>query len=261
MQTDDEILKMVKANLGDLIEFQYKPSAAFNENNTSPFYYVYKLLDEIGKKLTWPPIQSSVPTSSLPIEDKLTYLLNLKSKNDKQISISSLNKQISFYGLAAFFNKVIEFQALSKHTFSDMLVLSQTFNNTDTPQSNSKPFKVNKDLSFDPVEFTISNIVYCLKLWQKFNQHKELFTIISKCLSNSKLDSLSCYKSFLSEYYNSFALGLNLMSSQNLTWGSFDNFNIKQKISVIANLFMSEKTSFQVTLALVIFFNKVLFFI
>ena len=253
---EDEKIIFIKKSLKDLIDFKYQSSLV--DNNTNPFYYVYKLLDEIGKKLGWPIIQSAVPISAMPIEDKITYLLNLKAKNDKQISVASLSKQISFYGLVAFFDKLIEFEVMNKVLFSDMLIMATTFQKEEMCEDpNSKVDKKNyTPQSVVPAERAISNLIYTLKLWHKFVQHKEFYNIISKCLSNSKLDALSCYKHFISEYYNSYALGLNLNPNQNLNWTSVENVNLKQKIPVMAHLFMNEKSSFRVSN-----FLKVNFFI
>jgi hypothetical protein len=51
LNTDhDEKIIFIKEHLKDLIEYKYQSSAS--DNNTNPFYHVYRLLDEIGKK-TW----------------------------------------------------------------------------------------------------------------------------------------------------------------------------------------------------------------
>ena len=183
----------------------------------------------------------------IPIEEKLAYLLNLKAKNDKQISAAALSKQISFYGLVAFFDKLIEFEVINKVVFSDMLIMTPTFHKDEIYEEIQVQDDKNvSTYSNNPVERAVSNLVYILKLWNKFNQHKEFYNIISKCLSNSKLDSLSCYKHFVNEYYNSYSLALNILPNQNLSWASIESMNLKQKIPVLAHLLIKEKSSFRV---------------
>lgn len=183
----------------------------------------------------------------IPIEEKLAYLLNLKAKNDKQISAAALSKQISFYGLVAFFDKLIEFEVINKVVFSDMLIMTPTFHKDEIYEEIQVQDDKNvSTYSNNPVERAVSNLVYILKLWNKFNQHKEFYNIISKCLSNSKLDSLSCYKHFVNEYYNSYSLALNILPNHNLSWASIESMNLKQKIPVLAHLLIKEKSSFRV---------------
>ncbi len=108
--------------LSDLIEYKY-------ELNGSPFTCVFQLLDEIGKKLDWPNLPLNSSTSIQTIEEKLTSLLLFKQKPDKQanISVSSLNKQFSFYAITLFFKKLIEFNAVAKEHFNSRLVMARKF--------------------------------------------------------------------------------------------------------------------------------------
>lgn len=172
----------------------------------------------------------------------MTYLFNLKSKPDKQISVSSLNKQISFYGLTFFFNKLTEFQALNRTLFNEQLILSPLFKQ-ESDEEEIEPIHVNPMYSQ-----TISNLIYSIKIWQKFNVHKEYYTIVTKCLSNSKLDTLNSYKTFLNDYYISF------QSNQAYDWTNLTNLNLKQKIPIISSLLMNEKSSFKVTDKMKFFF-------
>lgn len=167
--------------------------------------------------------------------------------DNKSISVSSLNKQISFYGIALFFHKLIEFNAISAKYFSSNLVLTRRldliiksqFLESLTPQNLSDSYN-------EPIDFAICTLVFSLKLWQKFNSHKEFSTIVTKCLSNSKLDSLSCYKNFIIEYYNVYAATLNPAISPP-TWESLNELlTVKQKIPILINLFVTERTSFNV---------------
>jgi hypothetical protein len=243
--TDDFIVELRK-NLSGLDEYTYSSTTA---NSSCPFFNVYKLLDELGKKLDWPsiiPSQPNLPLSAMSIEEKMTYLFNLKLKNDKNISMSSLNKQISFYGISFFFSKLIEFQAICKSLFSDLLIMTQSFITMSPSDKIAAVSFTNDDVILtDQIEYALSNLIFSLKLWQKFNQHKEFLTIINKCLSNSKLDSLNCYKVFLNEYYNNFTMA----SSSNLnnqSYNSLTGMNAKQKVPMLANLFKYENASFQV---------------
>ncbi|CAF0799427.1 unnamed protein product [Brachionus calyciflorus] len=229
----NEVVKQIKENLKDLIEYKYEPIG----QDQTPYSNVYSLLDEIAKKLDWPPI----PDNLKNIEDKMSFLFNLKSKPDKNISVSSLNKQISFYSLTFFFNKLTEFQALNHALFNDQLILSPLFKNEDDTDS-IQMTQINPGFNQ-----TISNLIFCIKIWQKFTQHKEFYTIITKCLSNSKLDNLVIYKNFLADYYNS----LQWSSTQqiqncNYNWTNLNGLNLKQKIPILSYLFMHEKNSLKV---------------
>ena len=227
-----ETIEKIKDSLKNLIEYEFVPSS----NQSTPYSNVYKLLDEIGKKLDWP----SVPKAYERIHDKMAFLFSLKQKPDKQISVSALNKQISFYGLTFFFNQLTEFQAFNKSLYNDQLVLLPAYKSDDE-------FNQLKPINF-ALEKCVSSLIFSIKIWQKFNQHKEYYTIVTKCLSNSKLDSLSCYKNFLADYYTSFLLGTNqLAQNSNYCWSTLANLNLKQKISVISYLFMNERTSFKVS--------------
>lgn len=240
-----ETITEIKTNLKDLIEYEFVPASS----ESTPYSIVYKLLDQIGKKLDWP----SVPDTHQSIQDKMAFLFSIKQKPDKQISISALNKQISFYGLTFFFNKLTEFQALNKNLYNDQLVLLPAHKSDN--QCNQLGC-VNPSL-----EKCVSNLVYSIKIWQKFNHHKEYYTIVTKCLSNSKLDSLSCYKNFLSDYYTSFQLGTNQLG-QNFTynWTNLTNLSLKQKIPIISYLFMNESSSFKVNKFFLNFFILINFF-
>ncbi len=237
-------------NLSDLIDYRH----ATSHEDASPFEQVYSLLDEIGKKLDWPPLPIHLHTSANTsnIDAKLSHLLSLKSKsaesNSKSATISSLNKQISFYGLALFFQKLIEFNAINNAFFNSSLVIARR---CDSSVASGFMEKLQTTERFSgPIEFAVKNLVYCLKLWQKFNSHKEFSTIVTKCLSNSKLDSLTCYKNFLVQFYNVYAFRAN--PSPTLTWESVETLTCpKLKLAAVVNLLISEKTQFNVGLTVI----------
>lgn len=124
-----------------------------------------------------------------------------------------------------------------------MLIISPLFK-SDPPLDTNQPS--NFSATSQPLELAISNLIYCLKIWHKFILHKEYYTIVTKCLSNSKLDSLNCYKNFLADYYNSYQLAVSNNPSGTHSWSIISSLNYKQKIPLIAYLFMNEKTSFKV---------------
>ena len=260
-QENEAYIKQIRQSLSE--ELTVYRFAKANTVENSPFYHVYSLLDGIGKKLDWPPISAtSLPGSSqfLKIEDKINLLFMLKSKlasNDPgigklQISAASLNKQISFYGIAYFFHKLSEFSSLSKAVFPRGLVLvSERFSAMSGDQNQQTAVYANDTQADKELKgATVLNLVLCLKLWEKFVQHKEILTILTKCLSNTKLDSISCYKLFQTEYFNyGYSLALNNPKSiaNTLNWTSLSTMfkSCKQKIPVIAYLFMNEKKSFE----------------
>jgi hypothetical protein len=251
-------IKFIRENLSDLISYKFE-SADQNSVLNSPFYNVYSLLDDIGKKLDWPSWQklsSNNSAQTMKIEDKINLLFNLKKKismNDPatlklQIPLSALNKQISFYGIAYFFHKLSEVYSLNRATNASLLterlvLVSDRFSYEIKESSfgNGEILPIQETL----INSGVSNLIICLKMWEKFNQHKEISTIIIKCLSNSKLDCLPHYKSFLSDFYtNSYALAMSNQSNQ--TAQNLANLNPKQKISLMAYLFMNEKKSIEV---------------
>jgi hypothetical protein len=250
-------------NLSSLINYKFSKVTGGIEN--SPFYNVYSLLDGIGKKLDWPPINSIANSQMLRIESKVTLLFSLKAKltqNDPvitklNISLSSLNKQISFYGIAFFFHKLTELSALCKQTFSRGIVLaSEAFfvdqsihdtNNDNAIQDVPASLALISDAE-QKHNATVAILIVCVKLWEKFNQHKEISTIITKCLSNSKLDTIAIYKTFLTDYYtNGYLLALNPKPplTNSLKWDSLKDWTCKQRIPIVAYLFMNEKKTFE----------------
>ncbi len=230
----------LRRTLLGLDEYKYSPNGS---DLSSPFLNVYKLLDELGTKLDWPS-NADFPFTAMTIEEKIKFLFEWKLKNDKTISISSLNKQISFYGISIFFSKLIEFQAMCKSLFSDMLIMTQSLIRVDKLAEITYD---SDDIALtDQIEFAICNLIYCVKTWYLLTKHKEFLTIINKCLSNSKLDSLGCYKVFLNEYYNNFTMVQNGPNSTNQSYNSLTGMNAKQKVPMLANLFKYENASFQV---------------
>jgi len=251
-QVYNERIEFLNQNLRDLVDYKYVADS--NNTDNSPFQHVYRLLDEIGKKLEWPTLPNNLKNSSfLDSDNKLSYLLNLKAKaietKSTTISVSSLNKQISFYGIALFFQRLIEFNSLAKEFFSDNLLMIRKFDLVVKKNfmDSLKPTHSGNQW-YEPIDLAISTLVYCLKLWQKFNSHKEFSTIVTKCLSNSKLDSLTFYKNFLNEYYTVYSSTLNPANSPVASWESFQSLtSLKQKIPVLVNLFINETTSFDVS--------------
>jgi hypothetical protein len=240
----DAKLNMIQEKLAYLSNYGFKSA-----DHASPFTNVYKLLDELGKKLEWPRIPESIAS----IENKMRYLFQLKTRNDKQIVMSSLNKQISFYGLAFFFQKLIEFHSVSKDFFGNLLIccpcLRQESNSsTNGTQKKDVDFLFNEDEKFNSTKIDLVSylLIICLKLWHKFNTHKEYLTIINKCLSNSKLDGLSSFKFFIDEYYTNYSILFNPAIVQGQNWSTVASLSLKQKIPIVANLFFNQKSPCQV---------------
>lgn len=253
--------------MGDLSQYEYKPT----ESQPSPFYAIYTLLDALSKKLDWPSL-ADTPTQ---IEQKMSRLFELKSKADpmsKTMSISSLNKQISFYGLAFFFQKLIEFQCAARVCFpttggsTNGLIMAPLFEigprsdssidliATATPAA-TRPIQIEYSLSphssKSPVvlQTCLESFVSALELWRKFNQHKEWMTIINKCIINSKSD-LDIYKTFKLDYYECYMLTTQF-ADRNLNWSllasTSPQVSLKRRISLIGFLLIQEKTSFKVS--------------
>ena len=258
----EEQVKFVYEKLDDFYTFKLEKE--------SPFDDFFDVLTEIGKKLDWHTVTAQAVASSLSsfssssdkiqIEDKLSYLLKLKSKNDKQVNNSLLTKQISFYGIALFFKKLIEFQSIANELFNNRLIMIKTYQYkslSDAETADGEKIKKPMPKTSEPFDIAMSNLVYCIKLWQRFNQQKDFLTIVSKCLSNSKLDNLGFYKTFISDFYNVATQSTPTQSAQ--SWESLKDLEMKPRIVALANLFMQEKEKIHVTtfsLIFLIFFYK-----
>lgn len=237
----------IKRELKDLIEYKNEDDAI------SPLYNVYTLLNELGKKLEWPVTSSShAQWPQMSIEQKMSLLFEIKHKtaatDAKSLSMSALNKQISFYGLAFFFHKLIEFHSYSTST----LILVPLFDTTNSTSPSSKPIVIECCDEPSPIlENCLANLVFTLELWRKFNQHKEWMTIITKCLNNSKSDGIGYYKNFVADYYNSYLLGLSgtAAAGLGLNWTNVAALPLKRRLSALAYLFINEKASFKVIIS------------
>lgn len=251
-----------EVSLGELAHYAY---SACLGSSTSPFYAIYTLLDELAKKLDWPMVVSG--SSELEIEQRLSRLFEMKSKTDstaKSAPSSALNKQISFYGLAFFFQKLVEFQCAAQFCFNSSsagLVMAPLFELASKQSEVESAFvcSSNKPIAIDwthglcqpahgrLVSKCLTSLACALELWRKFNQHKEWMTIIVKCLNNSKSDGIGAYKSFIADYYSSYVLTTANAVSLNLTWSALvTTLSLKRRISLIAYLFVNEKASFKV---------------
>ena len=111
--------------------------------------------------------------------------------------------------------------------------------------NNSSQITTGMDLKVfkSPIEYTAYSLIYCINLWHKLNSHKEFLTVVTKCLSNSKLDQMAIYTNFISQYYNNYSLALNLTNNQAHTsnWEIINSLSSKLKIPALTSLFMSEK--------------------
>jgi hypothetical protein len=240
-------------NLKDLIDYKSIETNNYY-NGSSPLNNVYNLLDEIGRKLNWQSLLPPSQQTKVNIEDKMFKLFELKNdptmaiNNNPSFSLSSLNKQISFYGVSYFFQKLIEFQSIVECFFSDKFLMTRCFKlfpNGSIVKSQNDDIK-NEAKSCEPIDNVIISLTKCLQIWHEFNKHKEFLTIVTKCLSNSKLDTLSCYKCFISDYYLSYSFALNINTNQTApTWTTLDGLNLKQKIQALASLFINETQSIQ----------------
>ena len=279
----DESSREIRLKLKGLDEFcvpaptgAAAAAAAGSGVATTPFVNVYKLLDEIGKKLEWPTLVSTATATTtttpamfaaLCIEDKLIHLFQLKAANvargEKAASMSSLNKQISFYGISYFFNKLVEFHAISKSLFpntspsaaagsASLLVMSPAIDDNDDDDDHnacsSGTAAIAETTTNSSVESLIVCLASCLRIWHKLNTNKEYLTIVTKCLSNSKLDSLACYKSFLADYFNNYVLTTSSDSARHINYSSLVDLSLKQKLPVLACLLRNETKSFDVRL-------------
>ena len=182
----------------------------------------------------------------------MSLLFEIKHKSAaadaKSLSMSALNKQISFYGLAFFFHKLIEFHSYSTSTLI-LVPLFDANSTSSSSSSSSKPIVIECCAEPSPIlESCLANLVFTLELWRKFNQHKEWMTIITKCLNNSKSDGIGYYKNFVADYYNSYLLGLSgtAATALGLNWTNVAALPLKRRLSALAYLFINEKASFKV---------------
>lgn len=255
-------IEQIKQELSEFLSFKYEPKTSYQ---STPFYMIYSLLDGIGKNLEWPALNKIADSNVVAgynskkiqnIEHKISFLFALKQKliggdqnvTKLQIVQSLLNKQIAFFSLAYFFQRLTEFNSISKKIYPNGLVLvSERFEKQQAPaESNLSPIELSElDLDERSNLTATSNLITCIKLWEKMEQLNEIKTLVKTCVKNCKLDVVGFYKSFISDYYQiSYSAAINELKDHD--WTSLANFRGAQKIPILAYLFMNEKKSFEV---------------
>lgn len=195
----------------DDIEIKYKLDNSWSSLNS--------LLDAISKKLTW-PLHNFDKFSSQ--NEKLEHLFKLKSTTNAKLDGNKLSKQISFYGISLFLNKLIELDAICSNMFDDKLFL--TISNNKTSNSTQNLSNINTKV--------VDMVKYVTQMWYQISNNKDLLIIINKCLNNCKLDYLDVMNKFNLNFFNVYQFNLNVKSIQI----NDDDSCLKQRIQHIAYL-------------------------
>jgi hypothetical protein len=176
------------------------------------------LLDVISKKLNWPLHNFD---KFLTQNEKLEHLLKLKTTTNAKLDVNKLSKQISFYGISLFLNKLIELDAICTKLFDDKLFLTIS-NNKTTINSNQNLNNITSKV--------VDLIKYVTHMWHQMSNNKDLLIIINKCLNNCKLDCLNVMNKFNLNFFNVYQLTFNVKNIEIHD----ENCCLKQKIQHIA---------------------------
>ena len=160
---------------------------------------MYNFLVDLSKKLDW-PLKEFVNNDEKSQMEALFSLKEKFKKNKQSYDAdyqSKLNKQISFFGISVFFNKLNEFNSMLSHIYSDKIILVMSYN---------EQFKNEKHLF--PHNRFIDSLSYVLNLWHQLDSNAEFRSVILKCLNNCKLENLYSLKQFISTYYSIYKYSL-----------------------------------------------------
>lgn len=245
-RTENELLNEIDNK--EYIYYKYQnenDNFGGNINHDGPWKEMYKLLDEISLKLEWPSFEAVDNKNNTM--DKINYFLKLKETiktNTNKYDIdfqNKLNKQIAFYGLSVFFQKLIEFNLINENFYSHRIILTISSNDID---QNMDYDNENENFLINYVHNLIS---FLLNVWHQLNNNNELFNIITKCLNNCKLDNNYYLKQFVNNFYTIYKYNLinnNESNENSIHFQAQNSFNFKlQYIAVL----LLEKNLIQVS--------------
>ncbi len=200
---------------------------------------MFFLLDEISRKLDWPlkdPLHNQM--------DKVDKLLKLRhgmqstSNTALNIDNNKLTKQLSFYGITQFLYELIKLNKIMSHMYTNRVVFNLMINKHDTV-----------DRVTCASDKTLTQLEYVLDLWSKLNEYKEVCNVITKCLTNCKLDATHIVQNFLFEFYYFYKFDLNKPHVKQYVHELIEcaatRIETKKRIQLIAILFL-EKSMYQV---------------
>jgi hypothetical protein len=154
---------------------------------------MFSFLAEISKKLDW-PLKEFV-NSDVKSQFEHLFSLNDKLKKNKQSSDSDyqskLSKQISFFGISSFFNKLNELNSVLAHVYSNKIVLVWSLIE-----------KFNNKKRLFPHSYLNETLAFVLNIWHQLDHNGEYHNVISKCLANCKLDNLYSLQQFINTFYS-----------------------------------------------------------
>jgi hypothetical protein len=156
---------------------------------------MYSFLVDISKKLDWPLREFANTDEKSQIEN--LFSLKDKLKKNKQSNDSDyqskLTKQISFFGIASFFNKLNELNSVLSHVYSNKIVLVWSLN---------EKFKNHNEKQLFPHSYLNETLGFILNIWHQLDHYAEYHNVISKCLNNCKLDNLYSLQQFINTFYS-----------------------------------------------------------
>ena len=224
---EKEVIEELGGNIS-VISLKYESQA----DNSGPWSSMYNFLVKISKKLDW-PVKELLDGSE---QEQLNALFSLKDKIKQQQMIdvefqAKLNKQISFFCICVFFNKLNEFNCVVKEIFSNKLILGLSLNKSKTCLDTN--FKI---------RFLNDRLTFILNLWFQLEVNAEYHNIVSKCLNNCKLENLFSLKQFITNYYSIYKH--SLLNDQAFVENVFVNYRtskcLKSKMQYIAVILLEK---------------------
>jgi hypothetical protein len=212
-----------------------------NEESINLWSKMFFTLDEISKKLDW-PLKDTTHNQA----DKVDKLLNLRHGIQSGINttglvldVNKLTKQLSFYGITQFLYELIKLNKTMAYMFNSRLMFNLVANESDAADHN-RAYRHEKILK---------QLEYSLDLWSKLNDYKDVYNVITKCLTNCKLDGTHLVQDFCSEFYYLYKFNMNKPYDrqyvQELMECGSKTLSYKKRIQYISYLFV-EKSMYEV---------------
>ena len=202
---------------------------------------MYQFLVDISRKLDW-PLREFVDHDDVKSQIENLFSLKDKFKKPKQSASDSeyqskLNKQISFFGISTFFNKLNELKSVLDHLYSNKIILVFSLNDKFNKNENS----------FFPHSYLAKTLGFVLNIWHQLDHNLEYHNVISKCLNNCKLDNLYSLQQFINTFYSIYKCSLlnnqdfteTFSEKENAYWTRVNNISVLllQKNSVNVRFF------------------------
>jgi hypothetical protein len=205
---------------------------------------MFYALDEISIKLDW-PLKDATHNQL----EKVERLLKLRQAIQLGVSTpgldgNKLTKQLSFYGITQFLYELIKLNKIFSYMFNKQLMFNLTIN--DCAKIDTSRGYLHEKI--------LKQLEYTLDLWSKLNEYKDVCNVITKCLTNCKLDNTNLIQEFLSDFYYLYKFDATKPYMRNylqdLADCPFTISTCKKKMQYISYLF-HEKSMYKVILKVI----------